>query len=512
MRNGGIIGGINTPTTSVASGVWGLSKQQRSLIDGDLNFDSVSVLIQPTADAVASDVGPTGHTITEVADANVTADQSKWDGYSIVFDGTGDYLDCPADADFNLGTGDFTIEGWVKTTTAATVGGYSIRLFQIDGPTTSTTAGNLQVFLNNSTGALRLYEASLDSSGSTALTDNAWHHWAVSRVGTALKGFVDGVQEISITSSLNITANSATPRPRIGAHSSTQGTFTGYMDAIRVTKGVGRYTGNFVAPTAAFPTKQSSAATWPPPYEYAAPATTKLYLPFDTGPIAGATPGYALVGGIADASQYAHTITVHGDAAVTTDQQKFGTHSLYLDGTGDYLELPIHSDFDTTTGVDLTLEFWYRQSSAPSGSTGPLIGFGINASVGADNDILQFGNNTDVLYAMMYNGTIDSYAISSAGAIANDSTWRHYSFNYDHSATTMKIYKDGTLIGTDTSFSTVPTRAGGRVNKMFIGGTWGTGGGTFYITGAGHYDDLKFINGAILRTGNFTAPSAASGE
>lgn len=244
---------------------------------------------------------------------------------------------------------------------------------------------------------------------------------------------------------------------------------------------------------------------------YIPPATTKLYLPFDTGGVGSLTT----LGGIVDNSVNTHEITVHGNAAVTTAQKKFGTHSLYLDGTGDYLELPIHADFDTTTGEDFTLEFWWRQASAVSSSSGPLIGFGINASSNAE-DIIQVGNDassdTSKVYAIMYNGTVDNYAISSAGGVANDSTWRHYSFNYDHSATTMKIYKDGTLVGTDSSFTSVPTRAGGRTNKMFIGATWSSGGGTFIVSKAGHFDDLKFIYGSMLRTGNFTAPSAASGE
>jgi hypothetical protein len=247
---------------------------------------------------------------------------------------------------------------------------------------------------------------------------------------------------------------------------------------------------------------------------YVAPATTKLYLPFDKGPIAGGTPGVTR-GGFNDASRNAHTITVHGDPTVTTDQKKFGTHSLYFDGVGDYLELPTHDDFDTTTGVDFTLEFWWRGAAVVAAMSGPIFGFGQHA-LNADEDTIQFGNDasSDVsrMYAIVAPSSAGFYAICDSGSVANDSTWRHYSYNYDHSATTMTIYKDGTLIGTDTSWSAVPTRPAGRTNNMYIGFTYSTGGTAQFIQKAAYMDDLKFINGAILRTGNFTAPSAASGE
>ena len=248
---------------------------------------------------------------------------------------------------------------------------------------------------------------------------------------------------------------------------------------------------------------------------YVAPATTKLYLPFDKGPIAGGTPGVAK-GGLNDASRNAHTVTAHGNAAVTTAQAKFGTHSLHLTGDGDYLSLPTHADFDTKTGADFTFEFWW-QTGGDLGYVGPYVGFGINDSVDAE-DIMQIGYSVggvhSKIYMIMYNGTVDHYAISDAGALESDDTWHHYSYNYDHSATTLTIYKDGTSVATDSSWDARPTRSGlTRTNTIFIGSTWSTGGGSFvHSLQSAYWDDIKFINGAMLRTGNFTAPTAASGE
>ena len=255
---------------------------------------------------------------------------------------------------------------------------------------------------------------------------------------------------------------------------------------------------------------------------YVAPATTKLYLPFDTGPISGSTPGVAK-GGLNDASPNAHTVTAHGTAAVTTDQAKFGTHSLYLDGDSDYLTLPTHDDFDTKTGADFTFEFWWRLASGITiAPYGPMVGFGINASDDAEG-IIQIAGSLSGDHSRVYmisrhsidGGNAGSWAQGSTGALEADSTWHHYSYNYDHSARDAVIYKDGTSIGTDTSFDARPGSGGGsaRTNTIIIGASWSTGGGSFLHGGmTAYWDDIKFINGAMLRTGNFTPPTAASGE
>ena len=474
---------------------------------GDPHFSNVSLLIQPTADAVASDIGVTGHTVTEVGNANVTAAESRFDGYSIVFDGTGDYLDCPAHANFNLGTGDFTIEGWVKTTTAALVGSYSIRLFQIDGPTSFNTAGNFQVFLNSSTGALRLYEASLDSSGSTALTDNSWHHWAVSRVGTALKGFVDGVQEISITSSLNITANSTTPRPRIGAHSSSQGTFTGYMDAIRVTIGVGRYTGNFSVPSSAYPytghqghlDNKYNSGIWSisessgDGYSIINRIQNDKWKndPFGSSVVLFIQPRADAA--TIDVAPTGHTVTEVGNANVTAAESKFDGFGIQLDGTGDWLQVPAHANFDFGSG-DFTIEMFvmfdattnYQALAGSDGyyTSGKNGNWVIRTDTGAQN--LKFVTYDAQAAEVVTTGT---FAFSQ-------STWYHVAAV--RISGTITFYVDGVSKGSGTNDKTLEDGADGGLS-------FGEGlGGNNDLNG--HLDAIRVTKGVGRYTANFTVP------
>jgi hypothetical protein len=53
-------------------------------------------------------------TITAVGNVTQSTAQSQFGGKSILFDGTGDYLSIADNEDLDLGTGDFTIDTWIK--------------------------------------------------------------------------------------------------------------------------------------------------------------------------------------------------------------------------------------------------------------------------------------------------------------------------------------------------------------------------------------------------------------
>src|SRR3990167_9675179 len=86
-----------------------------------------------------------------------------------------------------------------------------------------------------------------------------------------------------------------------------------------------------------------------------------------------------------DVSASAHTVTANGNAQVDTAQSKFGGASLIVDGTGDYLSVPDHADWDFGTG-DFTVDFWFRRNgtqgafsnmvSSFNGASGWHIAFG----------------------------------------------------------------------------------------------------------------------------------------
>ena len=113
-----------------------------------------------------------------------------------------------------------------------TVDNFYRRIYMTDGPTGNAT-GNFQIAIHETTGVINLWETSgqLDVDGTTDVANSRWHHIAAVRSGTTLKLYVNGVEELSTTYSTSVTANSGSPRPRIGNYdgSSGGGDFDGYM-------------------------------------------------------------------------------------------------------------------------------------------------------------------------------------------------------------------------------------------------------------------------------------------
>jgi hypothetical protein len=83
--------------------------------------------------------------------------------------------------------------------------------------------------------------------------NNVWTHIAFTRQGATLRGFRNGTLIASnttlSTNALNFSTNAPT---RIGNRTEGTAQFNGYLDEVRVTKGVARYTAAFTAPTEPF--------------------------------------------------------------------------------------------------------------------------------------------------------------------------------------------------------------------------------------------------------------------
>ena len=188
-------------------------------------------------------VDATGRNVLEtVNDARVVTSTYKYGSGSYYFDGTTDYFTTPSDEDFNFGIGDFTIECWVNWTTVAADKGLISRYTSSTGWALRYSGLGLQ--FSDGDSSLLVY--------STTPATNTWYHYAVTRSGTNLKMFIDGVVVASATNSTSLNASNPL---YIGSLASNLWFFNGYLDDIRITKGYARYTANFTAPTAPFVTK-----------------------------------------------------------------------------------------------------------------------------------------------------------------------------------------------------------------------------------------------------------------
>lgn len=210
-------------------------------------FSAVSVLMHMDGDdngTVFTDVK--GLSVTRVGSALTKQAIKKYGTASLHLPGSGSYLSINTSGTDNLvfGTGDFTIEGYIRTTTAGKV------VFDMYSGSTGW-----QLFINGS-GVLVWYAGTTAvKTGTIVVTNNEMRHVAVTRSSGVIRLFVDGAEDgVGVSNSTN---HSVRLSPfSIGAQVISRNAaydFVGYVDEVRVTKGVAVYTSSFLPPDAQFP-------------------------------------------------------------------------------------------------------------------------------------------------------------------------------------------------------------------------------------------------------------------
>jgi hypothetical protein len=194
-------------------------------------------------------VDATGKNILEtVNQAKLSTAVKKFGSASIILDGVDDYVVMPYSPLFNLGTGAFTIEGWVYFNVLS-----GNRLI-FDTYTSAALGGGYQLYWRSTGTSIALYGNGvvIAQSSFTGHVINTWYHIACTRdTAGNVRIFVDGTKyaDTAYTTALNI---ATTARPAVGIQVATlTNDLDGYIDDFRVTLGYARYTANFTAPTEA---------------------------------------------------------------------------------------------------------------------------------------------------------------------------------------------------------------------------------------------------------------------
>ena len=199
-------------------------------------------------------VGPTTYTISG---AGTTAWNFGSTG-SALFNGSTQYLTVPDNAAFVF-TGDFTMEAWIYPTS---FGGTNGNAIAAHWPGISPT-DCAWIFQITSTGKVSLVYGigatnTTVTGTSLSCSLNVWNHVAVTRSGSTVNFFVNGVADAT-TPTVSGSLNDSTAVVSIGRINATDlGYFTGYITNLRLVKGVAVYTGNFTTPTAPLLPTQSS--------------------------------------------------------------------------------------------------------------------------------------------------------------------------------------------------------------------------------------------------------------
>jgi hypothetical protein len=456
-------------------------------------------------------------------------------GYSVYFDGTGDWLQTPSNAAFSPGTGDFTIECWAYLTAVTGEG----TLFYVN----ATNGINLFLNISSNWGIARAGVA-VDNNFGTPPALNVWNHLAVSRSGTTIRAFINGAQVFSGSNSSNYAQGAAL----IGS-SNSFGTVTGYVSNFRFLKGTALYTAAFTPPTQLLNITNTSLLTCNSPaiidqstnnFTITANGNAAVstltpftaYVPYNPA-LGASTPGVWTVdeamqaaatrqwnmydpyfnlttlllhgnptngtAWLTDVSTNNFALTTNGDAkpanlspfSLTT----FATSgSGYFDGTGDYLSNTSAALISNTVST-FTVECWVYLTANP-----PANGNDISALCTLDGqptgptNFLSFGpKDNRRLYLFWFDGSVKSAAGNTAIAL---NTWTHIACVVNSNS--IQFYVNG-VAETMTGTTTLTNRSGSQGN--FAIGSSSAGQITGYIS------NFRVTTTAVY-TGAFTTPTA----
>lgn len=241
---------MDKTSAGTPDGVW-------DAVSGGSTWDTYTKLMLHCdgTDASTTFTDEIGKTVTAVGNAQLDTAQKKFGTAAILLDGTGDYATVPDNDDWNFGSGDFTIDFFIRWT--GSVPTNQVFFSQAtDGAGGTTQYMRLRKNSNNltftviDTGAVEV----VNFSNSFSPSVDTWYHLMVVRNGSTWMVFIDGIKG-------STTATSATAYPNysgvfsIGTllqNGSTSEDVNGWIDEFRISKGIARYTANFTPPTAAY--------------------------------------------------------------------------------------------------------------------------------------------------------------------------------------------------------------------------------------------------------------------
>ena len=502
---------------------WQNARYRRLLMDtaeapaatGDPYWPSVKLLLEMegTDDATTfTDSGPNSEGMTSNG-AVTSIDQQKFGTSSMFTDSLGDYLEADNTDILTDDQASFTIEAFIRLNGQNFV-----------GPSVSAGAGSHMIVAQpKNQGSGEQHFAVVESSrllywyrsnfilggtysvfGTTPLVDDRWYHVALTYDAdtTTMRMFLDGDVEATQTSVANggwgnSTTTAAMTPFRVGtsltpSYGGYQQTFNGYIDELRVTQGVARYTEAFTVPTEAYPQEISDDETTDPYWD-----NVSLLLPFE-----GTDGGTDAT----DQSSNAHGLTWMDNAQLSNTDPKFGSGTcLLLDGSGDAVYVTSHSTTLTPESGSFTAEAHIKVDRT-TGSTMRIMG--VYYATGTNKEWLFGYNPTANTLGINFSdqGTIDR-GCSSETWNPTIGQWYHVAMVFDRDGATdvSRVFVDGVQLGSDdNTIDSYPTiNEGGQI--LGIGRFWA--GTQDYFEG--QIDNVRITKGVARYKEDFTPPTVA---
>ena len=200
-----------------------------------------------------------GKTMTAVGTAQLDTAQKKFGTASLMLDGDSDYVTTPDHDDWNFGAGDFTIDFWVRFNAGAIGAKQHFFTQNVTAQAESTwyfgkTAGDKLELLEYDVATLT-YGAYFTMTSAWSLAAATWYYIEVVRNGANCYMFIDGVsQALTETKPFGTFLDKDSVLYIGRSITGAAGYVNGWMDEIRISKGIARHTANFTPPSAAYTT------------------------------------------------------------------------------------------------------------------------------------------------------------------------------------------------------------------------------------------------------------------
>jgi hypothetical protein len=189
-----------------------------------------------------------------IGQAQVSTAQSKFGGSSILFDGDQDYIRMPSSPMIsNWFLGDYTIEYWIypNAFNSSTNGGSNVF-----SQATPASTGEYFSFGPRASGVVVFYyyNGAAQTITSGSISTGTWTHLAATyeKSSNTLRIFINGTLTTSTTISGTPLLGPADATAPILVGASANAQFNGYIDDLRITSGIARYTSTFTPPTTNF--------------------------------------------------------------------------------------------------------------------------------------------------------------------------------------------------------------------------------------------------------------------
>jgi len=404
--------------------------------------------------------------------AKLSNAKQKYGTTSGFFDGNGSYLYLAGNNIFNLSSDDFTIEAYVNLiampTSDAWPSNYSNHMVICE--TGSPNASDGFAFFMGTTKLFLMSNDPVIFSATHNMVINTWYHVAVTRQANTMYMFVNGTLIGTDTWAGTCGTGSET---YIGCETGQGAWFNGYIDELRVTRKIARYTSSFT------PIQIDTLSRLQfSPELYNSNVVLNLRMDGNNG------------SNVFYDDTNLNSISV-SNAILSNVQSKYGTVSGYFNGSS-YLQLTANSGLDLSTS-DFTIEFWCYCNDSPN-SYPSYITSGTTWVSGSF--VIRFDDTRyPSKFVVAWNPLGDTFLLTPTTFSYNQ--WRHVAVARDGKL--VRLFIDGVIQATNTVTvsQTLNLAFGGymRIGYNYLDVTNG------YITD--YMDEVRITKGVCRYKRNF---------